>query len=205
MFGQVLRLASAALTGAMILALTMFSILPPREEATPASAPPVSAPVPAAAPETIRLASAILVDPALEVAAPRIDRSGPPLECAIYARDRTGVDLSGDARTWWAQAAGKYKRSHIPAPGAIFVMGGTEDGHVGVVAKILSARDLLMDHANWLGKGEIETGALVHDVSPANDWSQVRVWYPPSNGLGLKPYPGYGFILPDGVEMAALP
>jgi hypothetical protein len=33
----------------------------------------------------------------------------------------------------------------------------------------------------------------------------VRVWYPPSNGLGLKPYPGYGFILPDGVEMAALP
>lgn len=32
------------------------------------------------------------------------------------------------------------------------------------------------------------------DVSPGNDWSLVRVWYPPVSGLGQTNYPTFGFI-----------
>jgi surface antigen len=32
------------------------------------------------------------------------------------------------------------------------------------------------------------------DVSPANDWSKVRVWYAPVADLGTAAYPTNGFI-----------
>lgn len=126
----------------------------------------------------------------------RVDRSRPPIQCAIYARQRSGLDLSGAARQWWAQAEGRYPRSHTPAAGAVIVMGGTRAGHVGVVSAVLDERNILIDHANWLNTGEIVTHALVRDISPANDWSQVRVWHPPTRTLGLTAYPVYGFIHP---------
>lgn len=121
---------------------------------------------------------------------------GQGLQCAIYARQRTGVSLSGAARVWWDQAEGLYERTHTPQPGAIMAMGGTSAGHVAVVARVLSAREILIDHANWMNRGEIQTGALAVDVSEANDWSRVRVWHVPSNQLGLRPYPVIGFIIP---------
>jgi surface antigen len=34
----------------------------------------------------------------------------------------------------------------------------------------------------------------VIDVSPAGDWSQVKVWYDPVRDLGKTVYPTYGFI-----------
>ena len=36
----------------------------------------------------------------------------------------------------------------------------------------------------------------VADVSPGNDWSIVKVWYPPSGALGATPFPAYGFVHP---------
>jgi hypothetical protein len=126
----------------------------------------------------------------------RVVRDGPPLQCAIYARQRTGVDLSGAARVWWAQAEGKYQRTHQPQAGAIMAMLGTSAGHVAVVSRVISSREILIDHANWMNTGEIILGAPAVDVSPNNDWSQVRVWHPPTNTLGLRPYPVQGFIIP---------
>jgi hypothetical protein len=125
-----------------------------------------------------------------------VDRSGAPVQCAIYARQRTGLALSGRAENWWAQAEGRYRRSHEPEAGAVFIMGGTARGHIAVVAEVLNRREILIDHANWLGAGEVVRGALVRDVSEANDWSAVRVWHPPTNALGLRTYSGIGFIHP---------
>ncbi len=124
-------------------------------------------------------------------------RNGPPLQCAIYARQRTNVALSGAAITWWAQAAGKYVRSSAPEVGSILVVGGTASGHVAVVSAVISPREVRLDHANWMGQGEVLLNAPAVDVSPAGDWSQVRFWHPPTNALGLKPYPGLGFIHPN--------
>jgi hypothetical protein len=43
----------------------------------------------------------------------------------------------------------------------------------------------------------------VLDVSPGNDWSAVRVWWPPSGGWGMTVYPTYGFILPQPAPTGA--
>jgi hypothetical protein len=43
---------------------------------------------------------------------------------------------------------------------------------------------------------ELDQDQLVVDVSERNDWSEVRVWYPPTATLGIHTYPAYGFILP---------
>lgn len=126
-----------------------------------------------------------------------IDATRPPMECAIYARERSGIALYGAARTWWAQAEGNYARASRPAAGAVIVMGGTEGGHVGVVTHVLGPRRVLIDHANWLGRGEIITGALVVDASDAGDWSAARVWNVEARALGGRAYPVLGFVAPQ--------
>jgi hypothetical protein len=35
------------------------------------------------------------------------------------------------------------------------------------------------------------------DVSPANDWSEVRIYWPPAGELGRTIYGAFGFIRPD--------
>jgi hypothetical protein len=37
----------------------------------------------------------------------------------------------------------------------------------------------------------------VLDVSPGNDWSVVRLWWPPSGQMGIAEYAVRGFIQPD--------
>jgi hypothetical protein len=46
------------------------------------------------------------------------------------------------------------------------------------------------------GGGPIALDQPVEDVSPGNDWTAVRVWYPPVNQLGLTVFPTRGFVLP---------
>jgi surface antigen len=133
----------------------------------------------------------------LPISAPKVLRGAQKLQCAIYARRRSGLSLRGRARTWWTSAKGVYKRAQAPEVGAVLVMGGTRYGHVAVVSDVISPTEILVDHANWMDQGEIEIGALIRDVSPDNSWSKVRVWYPPSRGLGGKAYPVFGFILPQ--------
>jgi hypothetical protein len=83
-------------------------------------------------------------------------------------------------------------------------------GHVAVVSRVLSARHVMVDHANWGGPG-IRKGTVMHnisvvDVSPANDWTAVRVQVGYDAGTFGHVYPTYGFIYnrpDDGVAYAA--
>jgi surface antigen len=122
----------------------------------------------------------------------------PGLSCAPFARAEIGLALSGDAADWWQEARGRYRRGDRPEVGAVLVFRRTArlpSGHVSVVSRLLDARRILVIQANWV-RGELDEDELVIDVSPRNDWSMVRVWYPPTGTLGVRPYATYGFILP---------
>ncbi len=125
------------------------------------------------------------------------------LQCVIYARSVTGFELFGDAWTWWDQAKPRYDRAQSPQPGSALVFKKTpkmRSGHVAVVREVRGSREILVDHANWAargaGKGRLSKNVSIIDVSPKNDWTQVRVWYPPVSDYG-SPYLTYGFVLPD--------
>lgn len=133
-----------------------------------------------------------------------------PLQCVPYARDHSGIEIHGNAWTWWEKAKGLYERGAAPRIGAVLAMARSAAmplGHVAVVRKIVDARHILLDHANWSGPGKVDHGALAEDVSAAGDWSQIRVWYGPTGGLGSRSNPVSGFIYPGstGVEIAAAP
>ena len=123
-----------------------------------------------------------------------------PVSCVPYARARSGINLTGDAGDWWQQAAGVYPRGHRPQPGSVLVISPTgrmRSGHVSVVTRVVSSREIRVDHANWAGrgaKGQITRDQPVRDVSPGNDWSQVQVWYPPVSNYGVTTYAAAGFV-----------
>jgi len=128
-------------------------------------------------------------------------RIGTGLECVPFARQVSGIQIFGNAWTWWNQASGRYAEGGTPKVGAVLVfrpMGVMKLGHVAVVSRIVSDRILMITHANWsrIGgvRGQIERDVTLVDVSAANDWSQVRVWWRDSKGLGTTAYPVYGFI-----------
>ncbi len=120
------------------------------------------------------------------------------LTCVPYARAVSGIDLSGDAWQWWDEAAGLYPRAHEPEVGAVLVFapyGSMTSGHLAVVTSLIDSRQIDVTQSNWLPY-RIEHDQPVIDVSAANDWSQVRVWYEPVQAIGRTTYPTYGFILP---------
>ena len=132
------------------------------------------------------------------------------LQCVPFARAESGVEIRGNAKTWWSQAAGTYQRGEEPRKGAVMAFAGTRGmpmGHVAVVKKIVSDREILIDHANWSPingrRGQIERDVRVVDVSDAGDWSMVRVWYAPIGDLGLRANPVQGFIYADGTREEA--
>jgi hypothetical protein len=66
-------------------------------------------------------------------------------------------------------------------------------GHVAVVTDLVHGREILVSHANWGNDGRVTRDVRVIDISPGNDWSELRVW----NGAGFgKVYPARGFIYP---------
>src|SRR5215472_4897562 len=117
--------------------------------------------------------------------------------CALYARAETGVALFGAAGGWWDQAGGRYERGHVPAVGAILVFKRSRQipsGHVAVVARVISAHEILVDHANWYHSA-VSRGMSVVDTSPAHDWTSVAVINLPSGTHG-RDYATYGFVYP---------
>ena len=121
----------------------------------------------------------------------------PVLQCVPYARRLSGISIYGDAHTWWGQAEGRYARGARPREGAVMAVkpyGNSRLGHVAAVSKVIDNRTLLISHANWLEPGKIENNVRAVDVSPDNDWSEVRIWYGPSQSLGTGHWPLYGFI-----------
>jgi len=118
--------------------------------------------------------------------------------CALYARAQTGVDLFGAAGGWWDEAAGRYQRGHVPAVGSILVFrrtGHIPSGHVAVVAQVISAREIVVNHANWY-RGMVTRNVTVIDDSPNNDWSAVAVLDLGSGKYG-RDNPTYGFVYPE--------
>ncbi|MEO0062253.1 MAG: hypothetical protein RLZZ08_813 [Pseudomonadota bacterium] len=131
----------------------------------------------------------------------------PYLECVPYARAQSGIQIYGDAWTWWDKADGLYQRGNRPQKGAVLAFqpfGNMRLGHVAAVSKIVDRRTVLLSHANWSPidghRGQIERDVRAVDVSPANDWSQVRVWYAPLGDLGTTAWPTSGFIYPKAVR-----
>ncbi len=120
------------------------------------------------------------------------------MECAPFARDVTGIQLYGDAASWWEQAAGRYRRAEQPEAGGVLVFrrsGRLPSGHVSVVARLVSDREIRVTQANWVHH-RVTRDEPVLDVSPGNDWTEVRVWWAPAGALGASVYPTFGFILP---------
>lgn len=128
-------------------------------------------------------------------------RQAPYLQCVPYARQVSGIRIYGDAYTWWGQAEGRYARGHVPKVGAVMAFrphGNSQLGHVAAVSRIVDSRTVLIRHANWSPidgrRGQIEDNVRAVDVSPENDWSQVRVWFAPIEALGATAWPVEGFI-----------
>jgi surface antigen len=123
---------------------------------------------------------------------------GTSLECAPFARQETGVRLSGDGADWWQESANRYPRTQTPGRGDILVFRRTNrlpEGHVSIVTQVRDSRSILVSQANWV-HGEISRNEPVVDVSPDNTWTEVRVWWSPTGTMGVTTYPTYGFIDP---------
>lgn len=122
----------------------------------------------------------------------------PYWQCVTFARMFSGIQLFGDAWTWWRQAMDKFRTGAAPETGSVLVFqpsGRMDKGHVAVVSDILTDRVIRVTHANWGGsRGKVEENVTVVDVSPSGDWSRVKVWYNPINDLGTTVYPTYGFV-----------
>ena len=136
---------------------------------------------------------------------PSFVRTSERAECVPYARQNSGIQIYGDAHTWWDQAAGRYARARLPQSGSVMVLfgyAGPKRGHLATVARVISAREIRVDHANWLNDGNLYLNSPVIDVSPKNDWSMVRVYNNRDGHLGLNNYKVRGFISSTRVASA---
>ncbi|MGK9169066.1 CHAP domain-containing protein [Inquilinus limosus] len=125
--------------------------------------------------------------------------------CVPFARELTGFQITGDAWRWWDAAAGRYNRGRMPVAGSVIVLkrsGAMRRGHVAVVRRVVSSREIIVDQANWAPRGRVNEPARVIDVSPKNDWSQTRFWHQPTGQMGTKVYPAYGFIYAPSTQVA---
>ncbi|MFL1463766.1 CHAP domain-containing protein [Roseococcus sp. DSY-14] len=123
------------------------------------------------------------------------------ISCVPYARSITGMAISGNGRDWWHNAAGRYARGQRPETGSILSFpgsGGMASGHVAVVSRIVHARMIEIDHANWGGpgirRGTVMRGINVIDVSDDNSWTRVRVQVGWDGSTYGREYPTHGFI-----------
>lgn len=130
------------------------------------------------------------------------------LQCVPFARAQSGIEIRGNAKTWWGQAAGRYERGSTPREGSVMAFPGIRKmplGHVATVSKIVNDREVLLTHANWSRRGGIERNVRAVDVSDAGDWSRVRVWFAGNGDLGTTSYPVSGFIYPSAAPAQPSP
>lgn len=178
----------------------------PRAPIVYAARAPAAAIIPAPARTAINAAPLDLTAIPYDAASvPVVIADQPHSECVPYARAASGIRIWGDAVTWWTQAAAIYIRSSRPAPGSVLVLRGFNDatrGHVSYVREVVTSRLVRVDHANWMRSGEISLNVPVVDVSPNNDWSQIRVWHVPGDYWGGRTYEAEGFIHPYRLDGA---
>jgi len=147
--------------------------------------------------------------------APAAKAGEPYWQCVTFARMFSGIEIFGDAHTWWPQAQNRFQTGERPRTGAVLAFkasGRMSRGHVAVVSEVLTDRVIRITHANWGGsRGKVEENVTVVDVSDRGDWTAVKVWYNPINDLGTTVYPTHGFIYQapaqpsDGLLMASVP
>ena len=119
------------------------------------------------------------------------------IQCVAFAKADAGIDISGNARDWWTNAAGIYQRGSRPEEGSVLSFrpnGRMPLGHVAVVTGIEDSRTIVIDQSHWNSNG-IARDVEVKDVSEDNDWSAVRVQLGRGDGFGSI-YPTHGFIYP---------
>lgn len=125
-------------------------------------------------------------------------RSG-GISCVPFARNDSGIMVTGNAWQWWEKAEGVYARGSVPEPGSVLTFrsnGRMRLGHVAVVSRIVNPRVVEIEHANWAGtgmRGGVARNIPVVDVSEANNWTAVRVGLGRTGEFGSV-YPTYGFI-----------
>ncbi|MEA2780720.1 MAG: hypothetical protein QOK29_2264 [Rhodospirillaceae bacterium] len=169
--------------------------------------------LPAACAKTLTPPPAAMQQTALGPAIPPPDAihpyDGDLIQCVPYARQVSGIDLMGDAWSWWNAAAGKYSRGRQPHFMSVLVLSRTARlklGHVAVVMDIIGPREIRVTHANfgndWRSRRIIYDSMPVADVSAGNDWSVVRFWNYQAKAWGIV-YPAYGFIHPDRIDSAS--
>ncbi len=134
------------------------------------------------------------------------------VQCVTFAKTDTGINLRGNAKDWWVNAAGIYDRGARPEVGSVLNFRANSRmhyGHVAVIASVVDARTITIDQANWVHSsvrhgGPVTRGTTVVDVSPNNDWTAVRVGLNDEGSYGSI-YPTYGFIYdrPDSGNLIA--
>lgn len=145
--------------------------------------------------------SSVELDPARQQMAlmevQQLQSKGYRVWCVPFARNVSGVDIRGNANTWWGKAKGVYDRGSEPVVGAVMAFSATGKnpmGHVAVVSEVVSERQIKVDHANWK-RNKVSLKMDVIDVSEKNDWSAVRLKSQPT-AFGST-YPITGFIYPS--------
>ncbi|MGD9664433.1 MAG: CHAP domain-containing protein [Novosphingobium sp.] len=164
------------------------------------------------APVVTRRLAGILAAFSVFMATPAVADDSDYLQCVPYARQASGIAIYGDAYTWWGKAKGHYARGSVPKKGAVMSIkpyGNSQLGHVAAVSKVVDSRTILISHANWSPidgrRGQIERNVKAVDVSPDNDWSEVRIWYAPLQALGGTHWPLNGFIYPESPKSSQEP
>lgn len=135
----------------------------------------------------------------------KLQSKGARVWCVPFARNASGVQLRGNAETWWGKAAGVYPRDKTPEVGDVMAFSGTRKlpmGHVAVVSRVISEREILVDHANWK-RNQVSLGMPVMDISDNNDWSRVRVMSEPGSYGSAYPVDGFITPLPDREDQLA--
>lgn len=121
-------------------------------------------------------------------------------QCVPYARSVSGINIYGNAHTWWNKATPHYRRGQRPETGAVLVLasdGKMRHGHLAVVKNVVSPRQIDVTHSNWgnnLKNRRITYHSMrAEDISPDNDWSSIRFWNYKAGSFGF-PYKALGFI-----------
>jgi surface antigen len=71
--------------------------------------------------------------------------AGNVIQCTVFAKQDAGIVLPGNARDWWANAAGVYQRGEQPEPGSVLAFAANVRmplGHVAVVSNVVDSRTI---------------------------------------------------------------
>lgn len=125
------------------------------------------------------------------------------IQCVDYIKQNYSQysDMSGNANTWWSKTD-KITKQYTPSVGSVLVFPGpSAAGHVAYVAKVISSKEILVNHANWNRNtgavdGSIWKNVRIQDVSDGNKWTKVKMEFGSSGQLGSTSYNTYGFVVP---------